>query len=102
MNQGDSTMVDHEIVKELISLSGRRKMRIAVLIATVIVTLSLYVLARPGSYLEYPQGYRKWTHVMSYLIGPQSPAFEKNGGLHHVYANEKAMEGYRTGQLSEG
>jgi len=95
-------MVDHENVIELISLSGRRKMRIAVLIATVIVTFSLYVLARPGSYLEYPQGYRKWTHVMSYLIGPQNPAFEKNGGLHHFYANEKAMEGYRTGKFPDG
>ena len=95
-------MGNYENNKELISLSGRRKMRMAVLIATVIVTFSLYVWARPGSYLEYPQGYRKWTHVMSYLIGPQSPAFEKNGGLHHFYANEKAMEGYRSGKFPDG
>jgi hypothetical protein len=39
---------------------------------------------------------------MSYLIGPQSPAYEKNGGLHHFYANEKALEGYRTGKFPEG
>src|SRR5262245_35389310 len=95
-------MGNHENVEQLIPFSSRRGMRMAVLIATVILTFSLYVWAKPGSYVEYPQGYRKWTHVMSYVIGPQSPAFEKNGGLHHFYANEKAIEGYRTGKFPDG
>jgi hypothetical protein len=40
--------------------------------------------------------------VKSALISPQSPFFESFGGLHHIYANEKAMEGYRTGRFPDG
>jgi hypothetical protein len=43
-----------------------------------------------------------WTHVRTVLIGPQSPAFESFGGLHHIYANEKAMEGYGAGRFPDG
>jgi cytochrome P460 len=66
------------------------------------MTWSLSLWAKPDSQVEYPQGYRNWTHVMSYLIGPQSPAYEKSGGLHHFYANERAMEGYRAGKFPDG
>ena len=52
--------------------------------------------------MPYPEGYRQWTHVSSTYIGPQSAAFEKNGGLHHIYANKQAVEGYRTGRFPEG
>jgi hypothetical protein len=47
-------------------------------------------------------GYRQWAHVKSALIGPQSPLYESFGGLHHIYANEKSMEGYRTGRFPDG
>ncbi|HZF40507.1 MAG TPA: cytochrome P460 family protein [Blastocatellia bacterium] len=77
-------------------------MRIAVLIATVIVTLGLYAWAKPNDEVPYPAGYRTWTHVRSALVGPQSPAFENSGGIHHIYANEKAMEGYHTGRYPDG
>jgi hypothetical protein len=73
-----------------------------VLVAFVTLVSAVYLWAKPGYTVEYPQGYRKWTHVMSYVIGPQSPAYEKNGGLHHFYANDKALEGYRTGKFPDG
>jgi cytochrome P460 len=95
-------MMIHKKATPWISLSGKGKGKITVLIATMIVTFSLYVSARPDYKVEYPKGYRAWTHVMSYLIGPQSPAYERNGGLHHFYANEKAMEGYRSGKFPDG
>jgi cytochrome P460 len=85
-----------------ISFAWRRGAMLLALAATCIATWSLSLWARPDYKVEYPQGYRNWTHVMSYLIGPQSPAYEKNGGLHHFYANEKAMEGYRTGKFPDG
>lgn len=79
-----------------------KKMKSIVLIVFLTLVSAVYLWARPGSTVEYPQGYRNWVHVMSYLIGPSSPAYEKNGGLHHFYANEKAMEGYRTGKFPDG
>lgn len=52
--------------------------------------------------VPYPEGYRSWAHVKSTLVGPSAPRFATNGGLHHFYANQKALEGYRTGQFPDG
>lgn len=40
--------------------------------------------------------------MKSTLIGPQHARFATNGGLHHVYANEKALAGYKRGQFPDG
>lgn len=55
-----------------------------------------------GTVVPYPEGYRLWAHVKTTVIGPQSPDFQRNGGIHHFYANPKAMEGYRTGAFPDG
>lgn len=52
--------------------------------------------------VPYPEGYRAWTHVKTYIVGPKSPAFKFIGGFNHVYANEIAMIGYRTGHFPNG
>jgi hypothetical protein len=52
--------------------------------------------------IAYPEGYRTWAHVKSTLVGPASRAFATNGGLHHYYANEKALEGFRSGRFPDG
>jgi len=48
--------------------------------------------------IAYPEGYRRWTHVKS--------AFTKLGqpdqGFHHIYANEKAIEGFKAGKFPDG
>lgn len=55
-----------------------------------------------GSSIPFPGDYRQWTHVKSTLVGPQAPGFQNNGGYHHFYANDKAMEGYKTGTFPDG
>jgi len=52
--------------------------------------------------VPYPAGFRRWTHVRTMLVGPQSSFFETSGGIHHIYANDKAMEGYSTGVFPDG
>lgn len=52
--------------------------------------------------IPYPEGYREWTHVKTYIVGPKSPAFKFIGGFNHVYANETAMVGYKTGRFPNG
>src|SRR5262245_31661368 len=49
-----------------------------------------------------PNDYRKWTHLKSSLVGPKSKIFDAEGGIHHIYANDKAMEGLKTGKYPEG
>jgi hypothetical protein len=52
--------------------------------------------------VPYPDGYRRWTHVRSGLTGPESPDYQATGGLHHIYANDKAVEGYERGRFPDG
>lgn len=47
--------------------------------------------------VAYPKGYRDWMHVKSMVIESGHPLYEAFGGIHHLYANEKAIEGYRGG-----
>ena len=46
----------------------------------------------------FPEGYRSWTHITSAVI--QSGA--SGPGIHHIYANAKALQGYRTGKFPNG
>jgi Cytochrome P460 len=63
----------------------------------------LWLWAQPGdAVVPYPDGYRSWMHVKSTVVGPESPAFASNGGIHHFYANEKAVEGYRGSRFPDG
>jgi Cytochrome P460 len=79
------------------------RMAVGVVAATAGLAGSLHPGAQPPEpVIPFPEGYRQWVHVKTTLVGPQSPAYERNGGFHHFYGNEKAMEGYRTGTWPEG
>jgi hypothetical protein len=54
------------------------------------------------SQVPYPEGYRDWHHVKSMVIEEGHPLYGAFGGIHHLYANDKAMEGYRKGSFSDG
>src|SRR5215510_8257396 len=99
---GDDTMPIRENTGTLVSGAGLRRVIFLALVATCITTWSLSLRAKPNDAVPYPAGYRLWTHVKAALVGPQSPAFDNSGGIHHIYANEKAMEGYRTGRFPDG
>lgn len=57
----------------------------------------------------YPEGYRHWTFLHSSMVPPTFDAFGKKpcekpcvAGIFHFYANDKAMEGLRTGSYPDG
>lgn len=52
--------------------------------------------------VAYPQNYRQWQHVKSMVIQPGNSLYSAFGGMHHLYANAKAMEGYRSGKFPDG
>jgi len=57
--------------------------------------------SRPA--VAFPDGYHKWTHVSSTFIGPDAPpAAMTEQGVHHIYANDLALEGLRTGNYPDG
>ena len=74
-----------------------------VFIVSLGLLCGVLALAAPeGATVPYPEAWRKWVHVKSTLIGPQHSSFASNGGIHHFYANQKALEGYTSDKFPDG
>jgi Cytochrome P460 len=52
--------------------------------------------------VAYPNGFRQWGHVKSMVLKPGHPLYDAVGGMHHIYANPKAMQGYKSGKFADG
>jgi hypothetical protein len=57
---------------------------------------------KPAPSISFPQDYRSWQHVRTIIVGSAHRSFATRGGFHHYYANDKAVEGYRTGRFPNG
>jgi Cytochrome P460 len=69
----------------------------------LLATTFAVVLVQPAhAEVDYPEGYRDWTHVKSMVINPGHPLYEAFGGIHHLYANGKALAGYKSGKFPDG
>jgi len=86
----------------------------ATLIPALIVGLTLSLDSKPAQgaspeadaasapAVPYPQNYRQWQHVKTMVIQPGHSLYGAFGGIHHLYANTKAMTGYRDGKFPDG
>ena len=72
------------------------------LLLAILIAGGFFLWAQPDKTLSFRREFRKWAHVKSVLVGPQSAAFATEGGIHHIYANDKALEGYDTGKFPDG
>lgn len=74
-----------------------KKSLISVLCAS---TASAALAADPS--VPYPAEYRDWHHVKSMVIEKGHPLFEAFGGIHHLYANPLAVQGYQGDSFPDG
>jgi hypothetical protein len=70
-------------------------------LATLSVATTAAALAAEPQ-VPYPDGYRDWHHVKSMVIEEGHPLHSAFGGIHHIYANDKALEGYGKGHFPDG
>lgn len=78
----------------------------------VSVSLAAETAAPAAPDVPYPDGFRQWTHVTSVVLPPKNVATPPanppatnpapHGLIFNIYANEKAVEGYRSGHFPEG
>jgi Cytochrome P460 len=71
-----------------------------VLIAALSIVPPLF--AADTAPVPYPQGWRQWTHVKSMTINQGHALYDAFGGIHHLYANPKAEQGYKSGKFAGG
>lgn len=76
------------------------------LVLLLAMTTGLLTVARAVTSADalpsYPEGYRQWAHVKSALVSAGHADYQSAGGFRHIYANEKALSGYRNGKFPEG
>ncbi len=76
-------------------------MKQAILTFAILISLSSMAFAETPK-VDYPEGYRQWTHIKSMLIEPGHPLENPFQGLHHVYGNDKALQGLNSGAYPDG
>ena len=52
--------------------------------------------------VSYPNDYRTWTHAKSMVINDSHSLSDPFEGIHHVYGNDKAIEGLNTKKYKTG
>jgi hypothetical protein len=79
-----------------------RRLFVLPLAATLVLASLAPSHATPEPSVPYPEGFSRWVHVSSGVIGPANPAYAHFGGMHHIYANAQAVRGYAAGRFEDG
>ena len=72
------------------------------ILATSLILGMMSTLYAENVNVEYPQGYKEWKHIKTMIIKPEHPMADVFHGIHHIYANDKAYKGYKTGKFEDG
>ena len=67
--------------------------------AALLLTLAALYAAES---VQYPGNFRRWVHVGTGVILPGGPLPQSEQGMHHTFANQKATEGYSSGDFADG
>ena len=72
------------------------------LVLAAALSLTSPLLAADPAPVPYPEGYRQWTHVKSMTINQGHALYDAFGGIHHLYVNKRAEQGYKSGKFADG
>lgn len=65
-----------------------------------IVSLSVLYAAES---VQYPEDFRLWVHVgTAVIMAGANPQLLSEEGMHHIFANQKAVDGYSSGDFADG
>jgi hypothetical protein len=64
----------------------------------ILISGLVWVSIGGNNQVDYPEGYRQWVHVKSMVLQEGHPLYESFGGIHHVYANPKALAAMKAGK----
>ena len=77
------------------------RIRYPTIFVLLVATYGMTVVAS-SSNVDYPSDYRSWHHTKTMIIQPGHPLEDSFGGIHHIYANPKAMSGLSDGRYGAG
>ena len=70
----------------------------------LILSSALFASAgtQAGDTVDYPDGYRTWTHIKTMVLHEGHPLENPFMGIHHVYGNPAAVQGVKSGRFDDG
>jgi Cytochrome P460 len=83
-----------------------RPVRVAALLIALMVEPGIPMAGNTASEtatagITLPADYQSWRHVKTQII-QEGPGFERFGGMHHIYANDRALQGLRSRRFEDG
>jgi hypothetical protein len=79
-----------------------RVKRIMLMLLTTVAILSFSTSYGTES-VQFPGSFRRWVHVGTGVLMPgANPRLMSEEGMHHIFANEKAVDGYSSGDFPDG
>lgn len=79
--------------------SGSLRSSIRKLLALGVLSTSVVWAVDSG---QYPENFRRWVHVGTGVILPGGTFPQNEQGMHHIFANQKALDGYASGDFPDG
>lgn len=77
-------------------------MKPKLILLAIAALLSLSTIYAAES-VQYPDGFRRWVHVGTGVILPGgNPQLKSEEGMHHIFANQDATNGYPSGNFPDG
>ena len=80
-------------------LRSRTWIPLSLVLAALALSFSLLYGAES---VQYPDNFRRWVHVGTGVILPGGSLPESEQGMHHIFANPKAVDGYASGDFADG
>lgn len=68
----------------------------------IAMTAAAPLLASAGNDIAFPADYRDWAHVKTLTLHAAHPLADPFQGIHHVYANPRAVTGVKGGSYPDG
>jgi len=69
---------------------------------TLAAALGAASVSHAGDSVDYPDGYRSWTHIKTMVLHKGHPLENPFMGIHHVYGNEQGVKGTKTDHYEDG
>jgi hypothetical protein len=76
--------------------------RMIAYMASILALTVVNVTVAENTAVPYPEGFRSWFHTKSMLIQPGHALENPFQGIHHIYANPKALKGLKSGTYEDG
>lgn len=75
---------------------------VTIMIISIGINFLTSIAKSEANNISMPLNYKSWHYVKTMVINEGHPLFDPFGGIHHIYANETAVKGYKSNKFLSG